>query len=398
MTPKELLRKHGQGLPVEDLKDKPASKKPRTRKTPVAARKTKPAEATPSPAAAEAPAAASTETAPEVKSEAPTPAIAEPVAKEPEAVATPTTTVPAPVSTPATTPTPEPQPAKRLTALEQIKLARERMRSGNVVESIEEAREVRNDPSSIEVFLDAVDAADRYAAGKSDSCLNWRELSLTEMEEQLAIWAKIDHDVVSIILDSFAAFRLKVSVLESFWRLVPEVLRPAREIRKFYDLSALMSRLEDIGLVVVRRPAELHGEKAKLAVIVQRHEKLAFLPANALAEGAWKWVKEAEVRAVADYEQRLARLAALKKEATGLRPVQARTGTEGKVFLSTGEGKGALVQVRKNAACVSVKILEVVGHPLGLEKTGWTNWDAEKRFWPYGSEDIFRAFQVWKRI
>ncbi len=309
-----------------------------------------------------------------------------------------------PEPTPTPTPTPTPEAPKRLSALEQIRQASKKMGVGNLLASIEEAGEVKSDPEAIKAFLEMIATADTFVDQVVDDPQvqrDWYYMGLREIEGKLESWAGFGYgDTLNPLLAVLASFKtMRVDVSASLWWLVTEVLRPARRAMSYYDISSFMGPLERAGRVDVIPVGRLKGGEKDRAVIVNWKQEVGLLPAatsgtpDPLIVAVWPWVKEAEVRAKQSLQVRIDRLNALEKRAD---PNLAK-GKDGKVFLRVSDAQGALVLVRTNGAGTSVKVIEVVGLPRHMANSAWIRWDAEQKFWPQGTEDIYRAFIAWKK-
>jgi len=234
-------------------------------------------------------------------------AVKKPRGKKNVAVAEP---APAPVPVeekPATPPVLEAPKPKPLSVREQIAAAKKNMEAGNILASIEEATDVKKDPTSAAAFLEAVDHADAFARSKahdSDCCRNWNQLSLQQMQEQLAKWAAAGNEnVIRPILDTLEAFGLtKVDVTSSYWRLV-DVLRTARNVNSYRGLSQLMSFLLSEKRVVAVVARDLSPRDRAVAVILKWREEMGIIPIkhqgipDPAIQGIWPYIKKAEEKA-----------------------------------------------------------------------------------------------------
>jgi hypothetical protein len=316
----------------------------------------------------------------------------------------PVATVPEvnPTSKPATTPKP------KLSAIDQIRAKAKRMQAGNLVDSIEQAREVKNDVGSIEAFLEAVELADSFADMKSDredARQQWYSLGLTEVKERLEDWARSGNaTAVRPILDVLEAFNLKINVTSSLWLLVTEILRPARNIKQYGGLRNLLESLKvqylKDGKSVVAMPVNgnnLHpDDKVKMIVIPGRD--LGYLPVmgDPQINAVWRWLKVAEARAKEDLDACIARLDELAEEATCQNAGKVLSGDKGTFLIRPKPESGILFEFFVSERGIMIKAAEVIGIP-PRHCPGLIRWNASGSVWPQGSGMIFQAFEAWKK-
>jgi hypothetical protein len=303
---------------------------------------------------------------------------------------------------------------KKPTALDQIRKAREHMRQGNILERIEEAQQVKEDPDSIAAFLEAVAAADAFAQSKADgpeACTNWYGLTLDGLENQLNDWMAVEgREVIGPILDTLKAFKLKVSVTGSLWLLVNELLRPAQDIQAYWNLIPFMMDLskphgQHKARARVIPVAKLKDEDKPMAIILRfRKGEFGFLPALRGAEldpemaAVWPWIKEAEARAKHNLQDRVTQLDELQSQY----PLQQHAEVEAstariRILFRLSEGRGALIQFQNNGQELWIQIQQVVGMAHWIQNTDWIRYDAGLQSWPREAEDLYEVFDEWRK-
>ena len=185
-----------------------------------------------------------------------------------------------------------------------------------------------------------------------------------------------------------------VGMTERLWGVVQTVVRPARAVTSYRQLSDLINVLAGKNLVYRCDPRE-----PEAIVLGFGRQATGYLPAKkgdkpiAEMEAAWRWMKEAEERAQEVVEEQRAAVEKLRQKATGLTPAEAMEGKEGDVFLPVNKSAGALIHVRSSVpGQPCFRITESVG--LYLRKSGIISLMAGKHVWP--NENLFRACEAWK--
>ncbi len=299
---------------------------------------------------------------------------------------------------------PTPEPAKPASLLEEIFLAGDALSGVDVMGGIAVANSILTNSRAVAIFVKALSEADALAIQKlgfdrleADVKEEWYALSLAEIETQLRDWVREGSDAPGKMLAVLAAIggtAKTVDAIDPLWRLYVEIVRPARDVQTYYELSQLLKNLNSKGLTETfldrtNLPADavtLRGRGWHTTRYLPAMERGKKIP---MAEAGWPFIKEAEARAQKWAEERRGRLAELKGSATkDFTPAKAKAGNEGTIFLQTGPNSGALLQVEKN----KVRIAQVVGTM--ARRTGWMSWDSEQE--PWLDENLFNAFQAWK--
>jgi len=286
--------------------------------------------------------------------------------------------------------------------MDEILRAGDALNGEKVAEAIQTAHQILTNASAVAVFANAIISADDLAmqklgfdrdAGKAQA--KWYTLTLVELEKQLRCWAENGDQVAGALLKPLAMFeKSKADVTQQLWRLMTEIIRPTRGVRSYYDLSQLLKKLVDMGLVE-RLARNCYPEKAVVLGVLQH--STGYLPSMErgmvipMAEAAWPWIKKAEAQAKQWTENKHKRLVELHSQDTGMTPVEAENGREGKVFLQVGPNSGALLLIGRRR----IRFEEIVGLKLSGPARGTLNWNAGQNYWP--NDDLYYAFEAWKK-
>ncbi len=279
------------------------------------------------------------------------------------------------------------------------------MTENKVAEAITMANTILTDSRTVGAFVKAIGSADALFIQKVGFTRRQdmvrdelNALTFPELEKQLQTWSKEGDDAARNIVNTLALFKKSsVDITGPLWKLVVEIVRPANNVRAYYDLSQLLKELVSKGLAEKMTDRRHYPEKA--IILGDAQHTSAYLPAMErgraipIIEAAWPWVKEAEGRAKEAAEKRNERLNNLRAEVNGqsLSYADAAAGKDGKVFLQTGPNSGLLLQVGENRA----RIIQAVG--LMFRSSGWMALEPKKWAREFHDQNVFCAFEAWKK-
>jgi len=299
--------------------------------------------------------------------------------------------------------------APKLSLKDQILRASQKSGVGGIAVAVQEAKEVLQDTQTVNVFVEAITAADALAiqCGSFDRLeeevrREWQALSLSQIETRLQTSAENGDYSAKQVLTQLAPFRgSRVDVVGPLWRLYTEIVRPALAVKSYYDLAKLMRSLADKRLVESQMDRQYYPKGAVL--LKNSWHTTAYFPAMErnkpipMIQAGWPWVLVAEQQCKDAVEDRRKRCAEMMVEDTGLTPAQAECGTEGKIFLCIDKdnSRGALLCIKSHRRDPGVRIVKTIGMKVG--QPSWIPYDAPVSAWPKDAADVFYAFQAWKK-
>lgn len=274
----------------------------------------------------------------------------------------------------------------------------------HVAEAINMANTILTNEGAITTFVETIKGAEALYMNRlgferieQDVRQELDGMDLQAIEQKLASWGKEGDSTATALLTPLTAFhKSAVDVLGPLWSLYTEIIRPARRVRTYYELSQLLKRLVEKGLV--ERLARRHYPE-KAIVLGDEQHATGYLPAMErgsvvpMAEAGWPWMKKAEEAAKETLSGRAQKLDKLNEETTpGFMPADVESGKEGVILLRTpgvGLNSGALLRIRNKRFVV----IEAVG--LRTERKPWMSTDSRRDEWP--SKDIHDAFRLWMK-
>lgn len=225
-----------------------------------------------------------------------------------------------------------------------------------VCAQIKTAQTILSNPKAIAVFISAVLQADSLAEAKLqfDQSLTkvrseWYKLGLQDFFRILEDWASNGDKIAVQILQTLAAYKkTAVDIVEPLWRLVSEIVRPAREAESYFHLAQLMKKLQDAGFVDFISPRRYYPEAAIVfgfGAYLPKRERGHLIP---IIDAGWSFIKEAETRAKERMAGQMRQLEEMKGEAKAepITPSGAKAGEEGKIFLVIGNNGGVLYHIK----------------------------------------------------
>lgn len=322
---------------------------------------------------------------------------------------TPATNDTAPeVVQPATLPVPVPpaQPTPAISLEDQIMAARQKLHPEEVKAKTKSAYKLATGKVTSMAFVEAILEADTLlihdgifnSKQSEEEVLNSHyELSYHDLKAKLGQLDGDAREEAQNILELLAKFELSPrSIVDSLWKMVVEIVRPAEQVDNVDDLADLMTALNK-DEIVVSEPKPHNYRDDHAVVIARPNNSFAYSPRTTTAKTGWDWMKKAEVRVKAraktEVADRAKKFAELKGREVQISLSQAKAGEDGYVFVEIGRGenRGALLHIEDER----IQIVDTVGIEV-KPITKLLRWDASYGAWPMDAKDIYHALFAWR--